>query len=118
MIPNFFPHRERGSFVPKLHGFLLPLVLFAVFFLLVVLLIEQTLGRHAAEHENGQFRLLISALLQKDGDGSCGVRDDGPRVLCAMKDGQLYRTELKETDQLVTLKKRTGPPLKHRRVGS
>jgi len=49
-------------------------------------------ARDMAEAENE--RLLDALELFTRNEGSCAMRNNGPRIFCWMKEGQVYRREL------------------------
>lgn len=56
------------------------------------------LGRESTRTERDGLRTQVGALRAADGDGSCAVTSNGPRVLCALRGDRLQRTPLNDGD--------------------
>ena len=76
------------------------------------------------ENDDGQVRVgylvlaayvvaLLCLIATLGGDGSCAVTNNGPRVVCAMRDGTLSRLELREDEHLVR-GPRVSPPVRRK----
>lgn len=63
------------------------------------------LGRESTHAERDGLRATIAALRAADGDGSCAVARDGPRVLCALRGDRLQRAALADGDVICAVLK-------------
>lgn len=68
------------------------------------------LGKESTRPERDGLRAQIAALRAADGDASCAVMRNGPRVLCALrgtgKDARLQHTALADGDVVCSVKDR------------
>src|SRR3990172_2151544 len=51
--------------------------------------------------ERDELKRALDFVLLKDGGGSCSFDDNGPRVICAMVNGRVLRSELEAGEYLV-----------------
>lgn len=62
--------------------------------------------RDALRRERDALRAQVAVLRAVDGDGSCAVQANGPRVLCALLGDRLQRTVLSDGEIICALKDR------------
>lgn len=81
--------------------------------LLAVALLPEPQAMVELQRENTRLKHALELFTRNE--GSCAVQNNGPRVLCGMRDGYVARRELDDNDQVVTGPAMRGP-LKRKRV--
>jgi len=79
----------------KLHRLLILVLTFA----LVSILLFLPLKLSQVKKENERLRHALELFTRNE--GSCAVMDNGPRVMCVMRDGQVSRRDLEYSEQIV-----------------